>query len=201
MNVRNDYKNDSRNNIRFNGVWLALFSIMVGYLIYFFLYSNISNSFIMDKQVEEFVGIFFMTACMSSIYFFLNFMLERKFPPIFRAILWMHYFILFLIVNFCLGVEESKFVLIPFDKNTYTNIQYLFMIVKSIALFLPIGYMIRKEDLNKTILFVILLILTIELAQYPLKSGIFDVNEIIFSFIGIYIGYFSFRKVKKKKER
>lgn len=59
MNVGNDYRSESRsnNNTRFNGFWLAVFSIMVGYLIYFFLYSNISSSMIIDDQIKEFVEI------------------------------------------------------------------------------------------------------------------------------------------------
>ena len=194
--------NVSRNNDRFNDFWVVMFSFMVGYLIYFFVGHNIANNLVKDKDVGSFIGVFFMSSCIVIIYMVLTFLLERTLPMIFKYVLWGHYYALFFIMIFCLNIGEEGFILKPFEMKYYKDSWYIAMILKSVMLFIPIGYLVRREVFIKSISFVVLLILTIEFSQTAFKLGKFDVNEIVFSCIGVCIGYFSFRKkvfVRQKK--
>lgn len=190
-----------RSRERFNGFWVSLFSLMVGYLLYFFIGETVSNKIVPNSRFESLIALFFMTSCMVLIYISLSFLLERKLPKFFIYVLWAHYFILFFIINFAINKGVSGFRLNPFNKLSFSGLEYVFILIKNIALFLPIGYLLRKENVLKSFAFVVLLVLTIELSQYALKSGYFDVNDIIFSIIGVYVGYFSFRKPRKRREK
>lgn len=195
--------NMERENDRFNDFWVAMFSIMVGYLIYFFVGHNIANSLTPDKDIASFIGVFFMSTCIVFIYMVLTYLLERTLPLFFKYILWGHYYGLLFISTFCLSIGEYGFILKPFDIEQYSTFEYGLMIIRCVILFIPIGYLVRKEVFIKSITFVVLLILTIELSQTSFRIGTFDVNEIVFSTIGASIGYFTFKgkSFRRKKRR
>ena len=191
----------SKEKERFSDFWVFMFSLMVGYLIYFFVGTKITGEMVENKDIAGFIGVFFMTTCMIIIYMILNFMLERCMPRYFKYILWGHYYALFIIVFFCLNIGQSEFVINPFTNPEYTAINYLMLILKCIILFIPIGYLVRKEIFIKSFSFMLLFILTMELSQYVFKLGTFNISEIIFSLVGVSIGYFSFQKRKSKNKK
>ena len=188
---------------RFSDFWVFMFSLMVGYLIYFFVGSRIASNIIDNEDIAGFIGVFFMSTCMIIIYMILNFMLERCMPRFFRYVLWVHYFALFIIVFFCFDIGKSGFVINPFEDLDYRAMEYMGLVFKCVTLFIPIGYLVRKEVFIKSFSFMLLFILTMELSQYAFKLGIFNVNEIVFSMVGVSIGYFlsQKRKVKKRKRK
>ena len=191
----------SKEKERFSDFWVFLFALMVGYLMYFFVGSNIADDIIDNKEIAGFIGVFFMSTCMTVIYMILNFMLERCMPKFFRYVLWAHYYALFVIVFFCFDIGESAFIINPFVDSEYTGMQYGLTALKCVTLFIPIGYLVRKEVFIKSFSFMLLFILTMELSQYTFKLGAFNVNEILFSMIGVCIGYFIFQKRKGKKRK
>ncbi|MGL4451267.1 MAG: hypothetical protein ACRCTZ_08765 [Sarcina sp.] len=195
MNVSSNEKE------RFSNFWVFMFSLMVGYLIYFFVGTKITSEIVENKEVAGFIGVFFMTTCMSIIYMILNFMLERRMPRFFRYVLWGHYYALFIIVFFCLNIGQSEFVINPFVDLNYTGAQYGVLIFRCVILFIPIGYLVRKEVFIKSCSFMLLFILTMELSQYVFRLGTFNISEIGFSMLGVCIGYFLFQKRKSKKKR
>ncbi|MGL5821617.1 MAG: hypothetical protein ACRCYE_08305 [Sarcina sp.] len=186
---------------RFNNFWVIIFSLMVGYLIYFFIGSSMTTSFFKYDEVATFVGIFFMTSCMVSIYIVLNFLLERRLSRNFLYILWIHYYVLFFIIHFCLNIGESGFIVKFMDNTKYLDLDYFFMVIRCTILFIPIGYNFRKEIFIKSLSFMVLFILTIELFQNVLHLGTFDLNEIFFSLVGFTCGYFMSQKKKKRRRR
>ncbi|MGL4742509.1 MAG: hypothetical protein ACRC41_17245 [Sarcina sp.] len=186
---------------RFNNFWVVIFSLMVGYLIYFFIGSSMTNSLFKYDEVATFVGIFFMTSCMVSIYIVLNFLLERRLSRNFLYILWIHYYVLFFIIHFCLNIGESGLIVKFMDNTKYLDLDYFFMIIRCTILFIPLGYNFRKEIFIKSLSFMVLFILTIELFQNVLHLGTFDLNEIFFSLVGFSLGYFISQKKKKRKRR
>lgn len=186
---------------RFNNFWVIMFSLMVGYLIYFFVGNNIAISIVNNKELAGFVGIFFMSSCIVFIYIFLNFLLERKIGKSFLYIIWIHYFCFFFIIMFCLNIGEYGFKIKFMDVDQYNGLGLAFLAIKNVGIFVPIGYLARKEDFIKSMVFALFFILTIELSQYVFKMGTFDVNEIFFSIIGVGTGYIMFYKKKKKRKK
>lgn len=128
-------------------------------------------------------------------------MLERRLSRSFVYILWIHYFCLFFITLFCLNIGEYGFNVKIFDIEGYKPLGFLFLAVRSVAIFFPIGYLARKEPFAKSMAFVVFFVLTIELSQYVFRMGNFDVNEIFFSIIGVCSGYFMSQTKKKKVRR
>lgn len=191
----------SKGKERFSGFWVFMFSLMVGYLIYFFVGAKVTSEIVESKEVAGFIGVFFMTTCMTVIYMILNFMLERCMPRFFRYVLWGHYYALFIIVFFCLNIGMSEFIINPFVDLDYTGVDYGFLIFRCVTLFIPIGYLVRKEVFIKSCSFMLLFILTMELSQYVFKLGSFNISEIGFSLVGVCIGYFLFQKRKSKKKK
>lgn len=186
---------------RFNNFWVTMFSFMVGYLIYFFVGNKLATDMVKNEELAGFVGIFFMSSCVTLIYIILNFMLERKLPKAFIYILWIHYFCLFFIVLFCLNIGKHGFVMNVFVRNQYKNYEFIFLVCRCVGLFFPIGYLARKEPFIKSIGFVVFFVLTIELSQYVFMMGNFDVNEIIFSILGVCAGYCTFYKKKTRRRK
>lgn len=128
-------------------------------------------------------------------------MLERRLSRSFIYILWIHYFCLFFITLFCLNIGEYGFNVKFFDIEGYKLLGFLFLAIRSVAIFFPIGYLARKEPFAKSMAFVVFFVLTIELSQYVFRMGNFDVNEIFFSIIGVCSGYFMSQTKKKKRRR
>ncbi|MGL4656732.1 MAG: hypothetical protein ACRCWM_12760 [Sarcina sp.] len=191
----------SKEKERFSDFWVFMFALMVGYLIYFFVGAKVTGNIVENKEIAGFIGVFFMTTCMTVIYMILNFMLERCMPRFFKYVLWGHYFAFFIIVFFCLEIGRSEFVINPFINLEYTGVNYAILILKCVTLFIPIGYLVRKEVFIKSCSFMLLFILTMELSQYVFKLGAFNISEIGFSMLGVCIGYFLFQKRKSKKKR
>lgn len=186
-------------NGRFNSFWVIIFSIMVGYLAYYFVGSYIITGMVPESNFKDLLSIFLMISFMIFIYLFLNFLLENKLPDFFYYIIWFYYFLLIFVLSFCIEKNVTGFNLNPFKTVNKSFFEFFMFLIKNVVLFLPIGFLLRKEEISKTLVIVILLELSVELSQAVLRVGQFDINEIFFNVIGIYLGYFAFKKEKKRK--
>lgn len=187
-------------NGRFNNFWVIIFSIMVGYLTYYFIGSNILPSRIPEGNFRDILSIFVMISFMIFIYLVLNFLLENKLPNFFYYVMWFYYFLLLLVLNFGLERNINGFNLNPFKTVNKSFFEFFIFLIKNMVLFIPIGFLLKGEELLRTLIIVLLLELSVELSQYVLKVGMVDINEIFFNIIGIYLGYFIFKKEKKKRK-
>lgn len=185
---------------RFNNFWVTVFSIMVGYLAYYFIGSDILPNRIPEGNFRDVLGIFIMISFMIFIYLVLNFLLENKLPDFFYYVIWFYYFLLLFVLNFCLQRDINGFNLNPFKTVNKSFFEFFLFLIKNMVLFIPIGFLLKSEEILRTLIIVLLLELSVELSQYVLKVGIFDINEIFFNVIGIYLGYFAFKKEKKKRK-
>lgn len=190
----------STNNERFNSFWVIVFSVMVGYLAYFFVGSHLIGGLLPESNFKDLLSIFLMLSFMIFIYMALNFLLENKLPEFFYYLIWFYYFVLLFILNFCMERNINGFNLNPFKTVDKSFFDFFIFLLKNLVLFIPIGFLMRREEITKTFIIVLLLELSLELSQYVLMTGLFDINEIFCNIIGIYLGYFSFKKQKKKRK-
>ncbi|MGL5614628.1 MAG: VanZ family protein [Sarcina sp.] len=188
------------NNERFNNFWVITFSVLVGYLANYFVGSYLLNDFLPESNLKDIFSIFLMISFMVFIYLILNFLLEKELTAFFYYVLWFYYFVLIFILNFGLERDINGFNLNPFKTMDKSFFDFLIFILKNLVLFIPIGFLLRGEDIFRSLVIVLLFEISLELAQYVLKVGIFDINEMFFNVIGIYLGYFAFKKQKKKRK-
>lgn len=78
--------------------------------------------------------------------------------------------------------------------NTFSNWEMALQSIMNLAMFIPMGYFVRKLKYSKLFIFSIIIPLAIELIQVATNRGFFDVFDILLYFIGINIGYFIFKK-------
>lgn len=188
------------NKERFNNFWVITFSVLVGYLANYFVGSYLLNDFLPESNLKDIFSIFLMISFMVFIYLILNFLLEKELTAFFYYVLWFYYFVLIFILNFGLERDINGFNLNPFKTMDKSFFDFFIFLLKNLVLFIPIGFLLREEDIFRSLVIVLLFEISLELAQYVLKVGIFDINEIFFNIIGIYLGYFAFKKQKKKRK-
>lgn len=113
------------------------------------------------------------------------------------------YFILLYMVLFDRDtIDERLFsdggYILKWIKLVFTNQTVFLNIFGNIALFVPMGILLKQFTLKPIILFIISLglIITIELLQYITQKGIFDVLDIALNVLGIATGYMIVKKTR-----
>ncbi|NLP27549.1 MAG: VanZ family protein [Clostridia bacterium] len=78
--------------------------------------------------------------------------------------------------------------------------QSIIITAMNISFFIPIGFLFRNKKGSFSILIILLVLLFVETTQYIFKLGIFDIDDIIFNFIGFVIGYKIIGKIFTSKK-
>lgn len=113
------------------------------------------------------------------------------------------YFVLLYMVLFDRDtIDERLFsdggYILKWIKLVFTNRTVFLNLFGNIALFVPLGIILKQFSLKPLILGVLSLglIITIELLQYITQKGIFDVLDIVLNILGITIGYMIVKKTR-----
>jgi len=112
-------------------------------------------------------------------------------------------------------VHVNRFNVTPFRtigqylriRNVSSIIPFIVNVIGNIAVFIPFGIImpliLSKRKRNNPIITIaigaILLSLSIELIQYIMSVGVFDVDDLILNTIGALIGYYTYFFVKKMR--
>ncbi|MPQ43877.1 VanZ family protein, partial [Clostridium tarantellae] len=170
-----------------------LISVIIGALIYKLIIKDCINIFItINLNVKKGIIIynFFKLTTVMMIYSSFLILLRKKtckFFKIFIAILYIGTMILLLFARFKI---DRGFNLNPVQAfYTLHNKRDMMYFIGNIVFFMPIGYMLRKDNIFKVIILSISLELNIELLQYVFKRGYFDLSDIFINMIGIFIAY------------
>jgi glycopeptide antibiotics resistance protein len=93
------------------------------------------------------------------------------------------------------GISVNLNPLKLFEMDSYTFFQNLFNFI----LFMPIGMLFKTSDSNKHVLLLSLIsVLSIETIQLVSRRGIFDIVDILFDMIGIYVGFLLSQHISSK---
>lgn len=110
-------------------------------------------------------------------------------------------------------IHAKEYNIIPFYtisnclriQNVSNIMPFVVNIIGNIAVFMPFGIImpiiISERKRNKPIFIILfgalLLALSVELIQYIMSVGVFDVDDVILNTIGAFVGYFMYVFVKK----
>ncbi|MCM1513550.1 MAG: VanZ family protein [Anaeroplasma bactoclasticum] len=113
------------------------------------------------------------------------------------------YFVLLYMVLFDREtIDERLFsdggYILKWIKLVFTNRIVFLNLFGNIALFVPLGILLKQFSLKPFLLGILSLglIITIELLQYITQKGIFDVLDIVLNVLGITIGYMIVKKTR-----
>lgn len=111
-----------------------------------------------------------------------------------RVLLVIYLIVLVWIILFKMGVsfsymEERRINLIPFANGYYSLTETIMNVVIFIPLGLYVGILFRKNTFAWAILFFFLASLTIESLQVIIKTGTFDITDLLTNTSGGIIGY------------
>lgn len=68
------------------------------------------------------------------------------------------------------------------------------LLIMNVVFFIPIGYLVKNKGFLRSFVIVLVSVLGIESTQYVLALGFFDAGDIVLNLVGIYLGYFYFRR-------
>jgi glycopeptide antibiotics resistance protein len=92
--------------------------------------------------------------------------------------------------------------IVPPDQVPYYRYLLIRNIIGNIALLIPIGFLVpllweRLNTLKAIVIFSVLCSFSIEIIQYILIIGVFDIDDIIYNLIGAVIGFCVLRAFQK----
>ncbi|WP_442914572.1 VanZ family protein [Lactimicrobium sp.] len=132
------------------------------------------------------------------IYLFISLLQKRAISRHQIRLLWCFYIVIMLILLFgrsYFGISVNLNPLKLFEMDSYTFFQNLFNFI----LFMPIGMLFKTSDSNKHVLLLSLIsVLSIETIQLVSRRGIFDIVDILFDMIGIYVGFLLSQHISSK---
>lgn len=181
---------------------LGLFILSI--IIMLFLFINFISDILyrfMDVGTILYISLILFSAY--TLFISLNFIIYKKLNNILLDILAIMYFIVVLALSFNKGgfggINLNPFTLIQ-DFNVYFY-HTLLLLISNIIIYFPIGvylkYRINIKSITLIIGFIIYIIF-VEIAQYILKCGILDINDIIANTLGFTTGIFSYTLIKNK---
>lgn len=136
-----------------------------------------------------FIGAIFVQGIF--IYLIVRQIVNQKIDRTSANMLWGCYFIVLFVLLFVrqTGISGIELNPLSFVRDAVGDSYALLLSVMNIAFFIPLGYLLKKQKLLFSALFIILLELVVESVQYMFSLGIFDMGDILCNMIGFYIGY------------
>ena len=176
---------------------ITLFGAIIGYLLYYFVIMDTILLFIESSGIK-YVAISILTLVISiaGCIAVLSLIINRKINKYLFFIICVAYFAALCAALFMRFSIERVFIFNPLTRlvDTFSNWEMARQSFMNLAVFIPMGYFVRKLKYSKFFIFAAALPIAIELVQVATKRGFFDVFDILLYFIGIHIGYFIFKK-------
>ncbi len=176
---------------------IALSGAIIGYLLYYFAIMEAIPLFIESSGIKYVaISILALVISIAGCIAALGLIINRKVNKQLFFILCAAYFAVLFAVLFLRFSMERVFIFNPLISliDTFSNREMALQSIMNLAVFIPMGYFVRKLTYSKLFIFSIAIPLAIELIQVATRRGFFDVFDILLYFIGINIGYFIFKK-------
>ena len=171
---------------------IALLGAIIGYLLYYSVIMEAIPLFIESSGIKyTVVSILALVILVAGCIVALNLIINKRVNKYLFFIMCVTYFALFLLSSI-----ERVFIFNPLTGliDTFSNWEMAIQSIMNLAVFIPMGYFVRKLKYSNLFIFSIVISLAIELIQVATMRGFFDVFDILLYFIGIHIGYFIFKK-------
>lgn len=176
---------------------IALSGAIIGYLLYYFVIMEAIPLFVECSGIKyAAISILALVISIAGCVAALGLIINQKINKQLFFILCAAYFAVLFAVLFLRFSMERVFIFNPLTglTDTFSNREMALQSIMNLAVFIPMGYFVRKLTYSKLFIFSIVIPLAIELIQVAAKRGFFDVFDILLYFIGINIGYFIFKK-------
>lgn len=176
---------------------IALLGAVIGYLLYYSVLMETIPLLVKSSGIKYIaISIFALVISVAGCIAVLSLIINRKINKKLFFIICIAYFAVLFAALFLRSSIERVFIFNPLTGliDTFSNREMALQSIINLALFIPMGYFVRKLKYSKLFIFSIGIPLAIELIQVATKRGFFDVFDILLYFIGINIGYFIFKK-------
>jgi glycopeptide antibiotics resistance protein len=176
---------------------IALLGAIIGYLLYYSVIMEVIVLFIESSGIKyTVISILALVISVAGCIATLSLIINRKVNKHLFFIICVAYFAILFAVLFLRSSIERVFIFNPLTGfiDTFSNWEMALQSIMNLAVFIPMGYFVRKLKYSNLFIFSIVIPLVIELIQVATMRGFFDVFDILLYFIGINIGYFIFKK-------
>lgn len=181
----------------FKNFAILLLGAIIGYLLYYFVIMEAIPLFAGSSGIKYIaVSIMALVISVAGCIAVLSWIINKKINKLLFIIICVAYFAVLIVVLFIRAAGERVFIFNPITGliDTFSNLEMAIQSIINLAMFIPMGYFVRKLKYSKLFIFSIAIPLVIELIQVAAMRGIFDTFDIILYFVGINIGYFIFKK-------
>lgn len=176
---------------------ITLLGAIIGYLLYYCVIMETIPLFIGSSGIKYVaISIIALVISVAGCIAALGLIINRKINKQLFFIICVAYFAVLFVALFLRLSIERVFIFNPLIglTDTFSNWEMALQSIINLAVFIPMGYFVRKLKYSKLFIFSIVIPLAIELIQVATKRGFFDAFDILLYFIGINIGYFIFKK-------
>lgn len=176
---------------------IALLGAVIGYLLYYSVLMETIPLLVESSGIKYIaISIFALVISVAGCIAVLSLIINRKINKLLFFTICIAYFAVLFAALFLRSSIERVFLFNPLTGliDTFSNREMALQSIINLALFIPMGYFVRKLKYSKLFIFSIGIPLAIELIQVATRRGFFDVFDILLYFIGINIGYFIFKK-------
>ncbi len=176
---------------------IALLGAVIGYLLYYSVLMETIPLLVESSGVKYIaISILALVISVAGCIAVLSLIINRKINKQLFFIICVTYYAVLFAALFLRSSIERVFIFNPMTGliDTFSNWEMALQSIINLALFIPMGYFVRKLKYSKLFIFSIGIPLAIELIQVATKRGFFDVFDILLYFIGINKGYFIFKK-------
>ena len=181
--------------------FFGLLGAFGGYVLYYYIVMEVVTVFFYSSQHRTMYIILCLISLCASICFCTVVAIGIWTHQLSTLLLKLLYACYFLILGFALFYRtplEQVFIWNPFE--SMRELAAPEMMVESLlnlAIFIPLGLMLRKWNYSKVIIFSVSLSILIELYQGFSRRGYCDTFDMILYLVGISIGYWIGRKKEK----
>lgn len=176
---------------------IALLGAIIGYLLYYSVIMEAIPLFIESLGIKyTVVSILALVILVAGCIAALNLIINKRVNKYLFFTMCVTYFAILFVALFLRSSIERVFIFNPLTGliDTFSNWEMAIQSIMNLAVFIPMGYFVRKLKYSNLFIFSIVISLAIELIQVATMRGFFDVFDILLYFIGIHIGYFIFKK-------
>lgn len=176
---------------------IALLGAIIGYLLYYSVIMEAIPLFIESSGIKyTVVSILALVILVAGCIVALNLIINKRVNKYLFFTMCVTYFAILFVALFLRSSIERVFIFNPLTGliDTFSNREMAIQSIMNLAVFIPMGYFVRKLKYSNLFIFSIVISLAIELIQVATMRGFFDVFDILLYFIGIHIGYFIFKK-------
>lgn len=181
---------------------LILIGLVVGYILYYNVFMEIIPLFFSSDIAYYVVSIMCLIGCIVGCIIILDLLVNKKISKSLFIMICVAYFVVMLTALFLRQSLEREFIFNPLIgfRDAFTDSQMLMQSIMNLALFIPVGYFLRKQKRLNQVLIASAISVGIEILQVVLMRGFFDTFDIILYFIGINLGCLIFKKFELKIE-